>query len=63
MSASQMDFFIKYKDQDISLIAKIIEKVYNISLFDDKIFIINLNFFDSLKKEIGTRNLEKEIGY
>ena len=35
MIASQIDFSIKYKDQDIILIAKTIEKVYNILLFNN----------------------------
>ncbi len=35
MIASQINFSIKYKDQDITLIAKTIEKVYNILLFNN----------------------------
>ena len=53
MLASRVDFSIKYKDQDISLIAKTIEKVYEILYYYliINILIINLNFLIVQKKE------------
>ena len=53
MLALRVDFSIKYKDQDISLIVKTIEKVYKILYYYliINILIINLNFLIVQKKE------------
>jgi len=53
MLALQVNFSIKYKNQNISLIAKTIEKVYEILYYYliINILIINLNFLIVQKKK------------